>query len=241
MRSVPILRSLRAVAVALALALALGACGDDDDEGAITIRGADDIQIVDAEQATAANAEAEAQAEAAESGTTAPEAEGDGGDTAFDDVTSDTVAVDDDRSPDERMFDAFTEFRSCLEARGTAFVGAPDESGEGPQNDPAYIESLTVCAAQSNIVEALEESRSAVDDMTPEQVEERNEGVLDFVDCMEGRGWTVEVTAGTNGVLQPSSMEGPNGESPLDGTSTDLEQCAAEGQEAAEAREAGEA
>ncbi len=222
-------------------AVAFSGCGEDTVEGGAVIRTADGVQLIDPDEAELITSEAAAGADTAAGdataeGDTSDAAAGDSSDAAFDEETADTVPVDDDRSPDEVMFDAFNDFRGCLDERGTQFIGAPDASGEGPTNDPAYLESLSVCAAQSNIVEALESQQSALEDMTPEQVEERNEGVLNFAECMEGRGFTVEMTTGENGMLTPSNMVGPNGESALDG-GTDLEDCAAESQAAAEAEE----
>ncbi len=211
-------------------ALALAGCGDDETGATAIIRTADGVQVISAEEAgelidnAAQGASAPADDEASDGEMT--------GDEAFDEQTADTVAVADDRSPDERMFDAFNEFRACLTERGTEFIGAPDPSGEGPTNDPAYVESLSVCAQQSDIVAALEASRDASEDMTPEQVQERNEGVLVFVDCLEGRGWDVETTTGGNGLIQPTNMTGPGGESVFD--SPDFEDCAGESQDAAE-------
>ncbi len=220
------------------LGVALTACGKDTVEGAAVIRTADGVQVIDADEAELITSEAEAGAAGAsegESAAGAPPADGEASDAAFDEETADTVPVEDDRSPDEVMFEAFNDFRSCLEERGTTFIGGPDPSGEGPTNDPAYLEELGVCATQSNIVEALENQRSALEDMTPEDIEARNEGTLVFVDCMEGRGWDVEMTTGENGMITPSNMTGPNGESPLEGG--DIEDCAGEAQADAESEE----
>ena len=221
--------------VLVAGALALAGCGGDETGATAIIRTADGVQVISAEEAgelidNAADGSAGPADGDADGGD-----EGASGDEAFDEQTANTVAVADDRSPDEQMFDAFNEFRACLTDRGTEFIGAPDPSGEGPTNDPAYRESLGVCAQQSDIVAAMEASREASEDLTPEQVQERNEGVLVFVDCMEGRGWTVEVTTAGNGLITPSNMAGPNGESLFD--SSDLDDCAGESQDAAEAAE----
>ncbi len=224
-------RRMRNVAwVLVAGALALPACGEDAGGATAIIRTADGVQVISAEEAGEL-------IDNAAQGVAAP---ADGGaedgevvtDEAFDEQTADTVAVADDRSPDEKLFDSFNEFRACLTERGTEFIGAPDPSGEGPTNDPAYRESLAVCAQQSDIVAALEASREASEDMTPEQVQERNEGVLVFVDCLEGRGWNVETTTDGNGMIQPTNMTGPGGESVFD--SPDFEDCAGESQDAAE-------
>jgi hypothetical protein len=207
--------------VALLLAGSLAACGADDEASSVVIRGADEIQVMTpAEVASAREANADVAAQAA-----ADEADG---------TTSDTIAVADDRTPEERLFDSFAQFRGCLEQRGTEFIGVPDPANpESPTNDPAYLESLGVCASQSNILASLEDVQTAADDLSPEEVEQRNEGVLLFRDCMEGRGYTVDLQSGPNGALSPTGIESPDG-GQFDLDSRDMEACASDAQAAVE-------
>ena len=61
---------------------------------------------------------------------------------------------------------------------GWPFIGAPNQADpSSPTNDPAYIDSLSTCAARSNIVEALKASQSANDNLSPAEIELRNKGV----------------------------------------------------------------
>jgi hypothetical protein len=213
--------ALRAAVVATSLLL-LTACGDEGPSSSVVIRGADEIQVMTPEEVALAREQNAAQV---------------GDVAAAGEATSDTIAVADDRTPEERLFDSFARFRSCLEQRGTEFIGVPDPADpDSPTNDPAYLESLGVCASQSDILASLEDVQSAADDLTPEQVEQRNEGVLLFRDCMEERGYTVELQTGANGALSPTGIESPDG-GQFDLDSRDMETCASDAQRAVEGDE----
>ena len=75
--------------------------------------------------------------------------------------------------------------------------------------------------------------QSAADDLSPEEVEQRNEGVLLFRDCMEERGYTVDLSTGANGALSPTGIESPDG-GQFDLDSRDMEACASDAQRAVE-------
>jgi hypothetical protein len=213
--------ALRAVAVAASLLL-LGACAEDEATSSVVVRGADEIQVMTPEEVALAREE-----NASQTGET----------SAAGETTSDTIAVADDRSPEERLFDSFAQFRGCLEQRGTEFIGVPDPANpDSPTNDPTYLESLGVCASQSDILASLEDVQSAADDLSPEEVEQRNEGVLLFRDCMEERGYTVELQAGPNGALSPTGIESPDG-GQFDLDSRDMEACASDAQNAVESED----
>ena len=117
-------------------------------------------------------------------------------------------------------------FNDCLDDEGTAFVGDPRTAEPGsPAADPAYLESLSKCAALSNIAEAFASFQETSENLTQEEILERNEGLVIWKDCMEGRGWIIgELVADERGLLNPGQMEGPAGESPLD--SDDMQECA---------------
>ena len=94
--------------------------------------------------------------------------------------------------PTTAFFTAIQTFQSCLSARGVKFVGAPDPSNPGsPANDPNYLKSLEICAAQSNILQALKDAQAAQADMTPAQIAAENKGYLRFRTCLIGRGWKI--------------------------------------------------
>ena len=94
--------------------------------------------------------------------------------------------------PTTAFFTAIQSFQSCLSARGVKFVGAPDPRNPGsPANDPSYLKNLEICAAQSNIVQALKNAQAAQADLTPAQIAAENKGYLKFRTCLIGRGWKV--------------------------------------------------
>lgn len=207
-------RGVLALALVLLGAGSLAACGDEPGAASVVVRGADEIQVMTPAEVARAREDNAALVTGAAEG----------------DTTSATIAVADDRSPEERLFDAFSQFRNCLEQRGTEFIGVPDPSDpDGPTNDPAYLESLGVCASQSNILASLEDVQNAADDLTPEQVEQRNQGILVFRDCMEAKGYTVELSTGGNGALSPTGIESPDG-GQFDLDSRDMETCATDAQ-----------
>ena len=96
------------------------------------------------------------------------------------------------QDPTTAFFTAIQTFQSCLSARGVKFVGAPDPSNPAsPANDPNYLKNLEVCAAQSNILQAMKNAQAAQADMTPAQIAAENKGYLKFRTCLIGRGWKV--------------------------------------------------
>ncbi len=96
------------------------------------------------------------------------------------------------QDPTTALFTALAVFQSCLKGLGVTFSGAPSASNpNSPTNSPSYIKSLTTCAAQSNIVQALNAEKTAQDDLTPAQVAKENRIYLKWRTCMIERGWTV--------------------------------------------------
>lgn len=114
----------------------------------------------------------------------------------------DAIPLADDDDPIGGLFDAFDTFAKCMDRLGTEFIGAPDPSIPETQ-DPVYLADLGTCAAESNIVQALQDAETASANRTPEETELFNEGLLIFVDCMRGKGWIVaDPVPDENGALQ---------------------------------------
>ncbi|MFN8025984.1 MAG: hypothetical protein U0W40_06415 [Acidimicrobiia bacterium] len=138
------------------------------------------------------------------------------------------------------MFTALSKFSACLNRDGVKFIGAPNQADpSSPTNDPAYIKSLSKCAAESNILAALKAAQTAQDNLTPEQIKTQNKAYLKWRDCMTQRGWKVPApkpdakgrlfTFGTQASQQGQSpIQGPPGKDIL--TSKDLSECAAKAQ-----------
>jgi hypothetical protein len=142
--------------------------------------------------------------------------------------------------PTTAFFQATSDFSSCLKGLGVKFVGAPDpKNPNSPANDPNYLKSLTTCAAQSHIVQALKDFQSAQNNMTPAQIQQQNKGYLAWRQCMIGRGWQIPEPkpdaqgrlfsiTGSGGGTGPQ-LTPPPGQDVL--TSSDIRDCAAQTQQ----------
>jgi hypothetical protein len=96
------------------------------------------------------------------------------------------------QDPTTALFTALGVFQSCLKGLGVTFAGAPTAGNpNSPTNSPSYIKSLTTCAAQSNIVQALKTEQTAQSNLTPKQVANENKIYVKWRACMISRGWTV--------------------------------------------------
>ena len=94
--------------------------------------------------------------------------------------------------PTTAFFTAVGGFQNCLTARHVKFVGTPDpHNPSSPANDPNYLRALQVCAAQSNIVQALKNVQAAQADLTPAQISDQNKAYLKFRTCLIKLGWNV--------------------------------------------------
>jgi hypothetical protein len=152
-------------------------------------------------------------------------------------ATSDTIPLA-QQDPTTKFFTAFATFRNCLTNQGLSFLGLPDPSKpSSPTNDPAYIKGLQTCAAQSNILQALQELQKSQDNLTPEQIEEQNQSYLAWRDCMIDHGWKIpEPVPDSKGRLlsfgpnnSTPQIEGPAGEDLFN--SSDFQECATQAQQ----------
>ena len=93
-------------------------------------------------------------------------------------VVKETIPLAEEEVPAGlKMMDALEEFNNCLADEGVQFIGRPntDLGPDDPVNQPEYIQALTLCAAQSGIVDAMQEFQSSRVGRTPEQIREDNE------------------------------------------------------------------
>jgi hypothetical protein len=145
------------------------------------------------------------------------------------------------QNPITTLFNSINTFQSCLKGLGVTFIGAPDPSNPSSgANNPAYIKSLTTCASQSNILQALKSEQTAQENLTPSQIKRENQQYLVFRKCMIARGWGIPVPKpNANGLLfsfggatgsgsSVPQFKPPPGQSIL--SSSDLEACAAKAQ-----------
>ena len=101
------------------------------------------------------------------------------------------------------LFTAVGSFQSCLQGLGVTFIGIPDASNpNSPTNNPSYLKSLTTCAAQSNILQALKSEQDAQSNLTLSQIRTENKEYLKWRTCMIGKGWQIPTpTPNAQGLL----------------------------------------
>lgn len=130
--------------------------------------------------------------------------------------------------PGIQMMDALEEFNGCLDEEGVEFIGRPDATlGEGALvNQPAYIKALTLCAARSGIISAMQEFQTSRAGRTPEKIREDNEQFIALTGCLRSRGWTVsDPMPDADGSLGPGDdFRGPDGDLDMD----DIRSCISE-------------
>ncbi|MGQ0833129.1 MAG: hypothetical protein ACT4OV_15790 [Microthrixaceae bacterium] len=124
-------------------------------------------------------------------------------------TSADTIPLE-DADPTERLFTAFGEFTGCMDDKGQPFRGDP-RSDPALLEDKEYMDVIQTCAARSDILGALTAFQEFNDGLTPDQVEERNGQFLQFAECLEERGWTIEAAPNAKGLLTPSVFAGPDG------------------------------
>jgi len=182
------------------------------------VRGADDVQVMTPEEAAAGRLPALTSTTVAnlDPTGTAPVDAG---------ATVDTIPLnEDDRPPELRLFDAFGKFRGCLEDKGYAIEGDLLDQNNPAYQDPAYLDAVSTCAARTDIVTVLQEVQATRSNLTPQEVEARNEVFTTLRECLEAKGWTVETNTSEIGLLEPAVFQ--NAAGVLD--ERDINQCLAE-------------
>jgi hypothetical protein len=189
----------------LAAALVLGGCGSG--ESRVTIRNADDVQVMspaEVKQQKAAKSD-DANSGAAGAGNTVPQNE-------------------DKRPIEARLFESFGMFRKCIAADGEGIKGDLTDRNNPAYKDPAYVKTVQKCAARSKIAEIYQEFQSIQKTMTPDQVKERNESLKKLQPCLEKKGWTIETTTNEIGLITPTKFQSADGQL----NERDIAQCASD-------------
>ena len=214
--------------VAFPLAVfAVAGCAAGGDER--VVRGADEVQVMTPEEVAAARAATGAPTAV---GSTVPEGSGVTAPAGTTDTDTDTGAGSgdtiplnrDDRPPELKLFDAFGKFRTCIEDKGYVIQGNLQDPSNPAYQDPAYRDAVSTCAARTDIINILAEVQATRADLTPAEVEERNEVFVELADCLEDKGWTVETRTSEIGLLEPVVFEGPDGTL----NERDIDQCVSE-------------
>ena len=127
----------------------------------------------------------------------------------------------DNRAPEVKLFAAYQKFNSCLKSDGFKIEGDLQDSKNPAFQNKEYVASLTKCAARSDILNVLRATQEATAKLTPEEVKGRNKIFKELSECLEKRGWTVELSVSDVGLLQPKQFAA------ADGTlnERDLDQC----------------
>ncbi len=98
------------------------------------------------------------------------------------------------QSPETALFSALGIFESCLKGQHMTYIGLPKPSDpSSPANNPNYLNALKTCAAQSNIIQALDNAKTAQENLTPAQVKAENNTYLKWRTCMISKGWVVSM------------------------------------------------
>jgi len=139
-----------------------------------------------------------------------------------------TIPLNADTSdPVDGLFAAMKVFNGCLTDKGTAFIGIPTAGGDpqDPVNDSQYINDLIECAAVSQIQGAFQKLQTASDNIPADEIEGRNRGLVQWADCLKGRGWKIgDLKPDARGLLQiPQDLTPPQGQSILE--SDDMKEC----------------
>jgi len=241
--------------VAVVAVTALGAFGSSDghEDATIIDAGQLDIKLPPGYKVVHGQIAAPGATTAATSASTPPASNvpaGAGAPTTTGSAT--TIPLDNKEDPSKSLFVALGKFRACLDKAGVKFIGAPDQSNpDSPTNDPNYIKALSTCAAQSNIVQALQAAQSANENLTPAEIEQRNKGYLKWRSCMIDRGWKIPKPVpdsegrlfnfggggGSGGSGGQSQIVAPPGKDLL--SSKDLQDCATKAQKVAQAKTKG--
>lgn len=172
--------------------MGLTACGGDGgDERTVVVRGADDVQIVPADEAAELLARGQARG-------TGPGPE----------RTEATVAVaESSRSFQTRLGTALATFNGCLQERGLAFVGLPGQTDDPRAADPDYLPALVACNNESGIASVLQEQGSRQAALDAEQKERLNTEARTVFECLLDRGWDFgDLEPNENGVLTPTAF-----------------------------------
>lgn len=140
-------------------------------------------------------------------------------------TSEDTIPLNQDNRPAElKLFDAYSKFKSCIEDAGETIRGDLRDRNNPAYQDPKYVELIQTCAARSKILDAVQEAQTARADLTPEEVQTRNEAFKLLSECLKKRGWTIETAVDEKGLINPTKFQSSSGT--LD--ERDLNQCLTE-------------
>ena len=185
-------RGGRLVALAVLAALAIG-CSQPEDEANVVVRGADEIKVVDADEAERLLDDGAARAA--------------GNEQSVRTEATAVPVVESGRDFQTRLGTALASFNGCLQERGFQFVGLPGQSDDPVASDPDYLPALIACNNESGIASVLQEQGDRQAELSADEKKRLNEDSQVVFECLLDRGWEFgELEPNQNGVLSPSSF-----------------------------------
>jgi|GEM_PF-1288175 len=146
----------------------------------------------------------------------------------------DAIPLEQEEAGVSDLLNAFDALSACLDNANypeDLVPSGPDDQETLAQLTEDQLDTLIGCAAQSQILQTLEDVQASGADRTAQEIEADNEGTLHFVDCARGIGWTVsDPTPDQDGALQlgtgaTDGLTAPDGE---DFTSPGFRNCVLE-------------
>jgi hypothetical protein len=147
------------------------------------------------------------------------------GDPSSDTPSADTIPLNkDNRPPELKLFDAFSQFSGCIKDSGETIRGDLQDPNNPAYKDPAYLEVVQKCAARSDIVNILNEVSTTRANLTPDEIKTRNEAFVVLSDCLKKKGWKIETSIDSSGLINPTTFQSADGAL----NQRDLDQCLTE-------------
>jgi len=139
--------------------------------------------------------------------------------------SADTIPLNkDNRPPELKLFDAFSQFSGCIKDSGESIRGDLQDPNNPAYKDPAYLEIIQKCAARSDIVNVLNEVSTTRANLKPDEIKTRNEAFVVLSDCLKKKGWKIETSIDSSGLINPTTFQSADG----DLNQRDLDQCLTE-------------
>ena len=198
--------------------LFLTSCGSASETNTV-VRDVDAIQVMTPEEVTAMRSTLVPANEDSTADSVAP------GEPSTDQGATDTIPLNkDNRPPELKLFDAFSEFSGCVKDSGETIRGDLQDPNNPAYQDPAYLEVVQKCAARSDIINVLEEVSTTRGSLTPDEIKTRNEAFVLLSDCLKKKGWKIETSIDSAGLINPTTFQSADGAL----NQRDLDQCLTE-------------
>lgn len=196
--------------------LVLTACGSESQTTTV-VRDVDAIQVMTPEEVTAMRSTLVPAIDAPDNSVDVSTAPGE--------ESTDTIPLNEDKRPAElKLFDAYSKFSGCIKDAGETIRGDLQDPNNPAYKDPAYLEVIQKCAARSDIINVLQEVSTTRANLTPDEIKTRNEGFVLLADCLKKKGWKIETSIDSAGLINPTQFQSADG----DLNQRDLDQCLTE-------------